>query len=358
MITPIIFFLVSRVAIFAFVELSLRVDPNLHNAPGEIDSGNRIVQGLTRWDGGWFFLIARDGYTQPKETNFFPLFPVMSRAISAMTGLSIAMSMLICANACSLVGLIVVYRIFSDLADETTARAALALLVAWPFSFFHAAAYPESMMMLSTAAATWLGMRRRHWLAGFALGFGVLARHLTALGGFTLIALHIEQRGIHPRRLILDRSFAALVVPVVMIAVYLGYLAWRFDDWRVWYTARDEWGRSAWWGLPALLTDQGARSPEILFYVAMSIVPGIGAIALLRRSRTRALGAFALSLMLLLWTTGIAGLGRYSAACWPAFLPIGSCLAKRPTLLVAAVIALALLQAVMLYLFVHLYPIL
>ena len=77
-----------------------------------------------------------------------------------------------------------------------------------------------------------------------------------------------------------------------------------------------------------------------------------------RNSRTRAFAAFALSLMLLLWLTGIAGLGRYSAACWPAFLPIGASFARRPIALCAVITVLAMLQCLMLYLFVHLYPIL
>ena len=48
-------------------------------------------------------------------------------------------------------------------------RTATGLLVAWPFSFFQAAAYPESIMLASTAVAVYLALRRRHVPAGAAL---------------------------------------------------------------------------------------------------------------------------------------------------------------------------------------------
>ena len=66
---------------------------------------------------------------------------------------------------------------------------------------------------------------------------------------------------------------------------------------------------------------------------------------------------FAVGLMLTLWTVGLAGLGRYSASCWPAFLPLGAWLAKRPSLLMPCVCAGALLQGLFLYLFAHWYNI-
>ena len=67
--------------------------------------------------------------------------------------------------------------------------------------------------------------------------------------------------------------------------------------------------------------------------------------------------AFAVSLAALVWLTGLFGLGRYCASCWPAFLPLGIALARRPVALWVAVALSALGQCFVLYLYCHVYPI-
>ncbi|MBC8106485.1 MAG: hypothetical protein H7Z14_07845, partial [Anaerolineae bacterium] len=352
-ITPIAIFIISRVLIFSVTGLTLHFDRTTHNAQAPVDS-NLVVQGMTRWDGGWFIRIAQNGYVERADTNFFPLFPLMGRWVSRISGLSIPASMVLCANVCSLAALIVVYRIFTELDGERVATAALALVVAWPFSFFYAAAYPESIMMLSTAGAIWLAMRRRHLSGGAVLGIGILARHLTALGGLTLLAVQIKERGLHPRRLIFHRDFIGLLLPLAMLSFYFVFLQSQFGDWRIWMRARSDWGSSAWWGVYEFFTQASVRKPEIVFYLVLSIIPGLGAALLLTRRRWRMLAPFAIALMLLLWFCGIAGLGRYSSSCWPAFLPLGAWLATRKVLLICAICVLAICQGMMLYLFVHL----
>ena len=56
-------------------------------------------------------------------------------------------------------------------------------------------------------------------------------------------------------------------------------------------------------------------------------------------------------MMALFLAVGACGLGRYSASCWPAFLPRGVRLRRRPPLQAPIVIALALLQGLFLHLF-------
>jgi hypothetical protein len=355
---PILIFILSRAAIFTVAGFSLLVDKNLYRHQPALDN-NLVIQGLSRWDGQWFVSIARDGYAQAANTNFFPLFPILGRSVSRMTGLSLAAALVLVANLFSLAAFSLVYRIFLDLEDEPTAIAALALLVAWPFSFFQAAAYPESIMMLATALSIYLATRHRHLSAGAVLGTGILARHLTALAGLSLLAQQIKERGLRPSRLILHRDFIGLLLPIAIAWIYLGYLWIHFGDWRVFVAVRGQgWGESAWWGIFHFFTQSEVRRPEIILYLILSIFPAIGAALLLSRSRWRILSAFALGLMLLLYAIGVGGLGRYSASCWPAFLPLGALLANRRVLLTSLICAFAIVQGMMLYLFVHTYTIL
>jgi hypothetical protein len=57
--------------------------------------------------------------------------------------------------------------------------------------------------------------------------------------------------------------------------------------------------------------------------------------------------------MLTLWLVGISALGRYSASCWPAFLPLGVWLERRPALALAVVGFSAMLQMIFFFLHTH-----
>jgi hypothetical protein len=88
-----------------------------------------------------------------------------------------------------------------------------------------------------------------------------------------------------------------------------------------------------------------------------ALIPTVGAIALVSRKQWTDLAAFALSLLLVVWVVGLLGLGRYAASCWPAFLPLGVWLAKRPSWQGPIVGMLAVFQGLFFYLFVRQFPI-
>ena len=58
-------------------------------------------------------------------------------------------------------------------------------------------------------------------------------------------------------------------------------------------------------------------------YLPFALLPTVGALALLRKPQWWELAAFALILVIVNGAVGIVALGRYMAACWPAFLPLG-----------------------------------
>ena len=62
--------------------------------------------------------------------------------------------------------------------------------------------------------------------------------------------------------------------------------------------------------------------------------------------------------MAILWGVGVWGLGRYSASCWPAFLPLGAWLSKRANFQGPIIALLAVFQGLFFYLFAHQFPIL
>lgn len=351
---PLSVFAFSRAAILFVAHWSLRMDPRLHRGEGVLKTP--ALDSLCWWDCGWFTRIALDGYEQAHWTNFFPLFPLAGRVVHTVTGLSVPYSLILVSNLCALGAAILVYRIFERLEGAAVARAGLTLWVAWPFAFFHATGYPESLMSLTTAGAILLAMNRRHVLAGIVLGTGFLGRHLTMIGGTALLAEQLQQRGIHPRRFIWHPAFLGLVAPFAVGGVYLAYQYARFGDALSFLHARSTgWGNAAWFGLPHFFLN--AHAPEITSYVILSVIPGIGALVLWSRRKWWTLGAYGLSLMVVLWAIGLMGLGRYTGSCWPAFLPLGLLVTRYPWLRLPAVLAFAVMQGMYLYLFTHSYPI-
>jgi hypothetical protein len=96
-------------------------------------------------------------------------------------------------------------------------------------------------------------------------------------------------------------------------------------------------------------------NPEYYYYMAIGLLPALGAIALLSKKTWHVLAAAAVTSMFVFYTSGVVGLGRYSASVWPAFLPLGVFLSSRPALQAPVVIGLAMLQGVFFFLFSHQY---
>lgn len=361
-VPPLLIWLCSRVALLIFSMTSLHLHPKLWTDHQLLAFATlfRPLDGFCRWDCSFFDRIARNGYLRAQDTNFFPLYPLLTRWLHQLTGLHIDLALLAVSNLAGLAALLVIARIFARLSGPEDTHWALLLFAAYPFAFFQATAYPESLMILCSAVAILLALQGHHWSAGIALGVGVLARHLTMFAGAGLLAAQIRQRGLRPRRLLLHPAILGLVIPWLFLGGYCLYQARTFGDPLAFWHARAGWGPRAWWGIAQLLTtsERDIDTRIMLAYVPFALLPTLGAIALATRRRWAELAAFALVLFGVLWATGIWGLGRYSASCWPAFLPLGVWAARHPIARYAVLGVLIVAQGVFFYLFVHQYPIL
>jgi hypothetical protein len=361
---PLLLFLITRIALLGFAQIAMTLVPTLAFEFGsrEFIRDYPFLDGLCRWDCWHFGTIARDGYTEAKWTNFFPLLPLMVRALHELTGIPINLALLIVPNLACLGAYLLIYRMFTLLADEQSARWGLSLFAAYPFAFFHAMGYPESLMIVASALALFLALRGQHLAAGVALGLGVLSRHLTMFAGAGLLMAQVRERGLHPRRLLLSPSILGLLIPWISLGLYSFYQYRSFGSALAFAEARDQppWSELAWWGIVDLLTATqfNEHMPIMYTYIPFALLPTIGAIGLFSKNQWVELAAFAVIFMLSMWGIGAWGLGRYSASCWPAFLPLGVWLANHPQLQGPVIALLALFQGLFFYLHAHMFPIL
>lgn len=361
---PVLLWVCTRVGLLAFsgIGMSLirslwwehRTEPFLKPYPA--------LEGLCRWDCEHFARIARQGYHQAWEVNFFPLYPLLARALSWATGLHNDLAILLLPNIAGLGAYLVIYRIFEMLADAPSARWGLALFAAYPFAFFQATGYPESLMIFFSALSILLALRGHHIWAGVMLGTGVLVRHLTMFAGAALLAAQIRQRGIHPRRFLLHPAILGLAIPWLFLGGYSFFQYKVFGNPLAFAAARGKppWNEMAWWGVQDLLrtTQTNEHVRAMYSYIPFALLTTAGALALAFKKPWIELAAFAITFSLVLWWIGMWGLGRYSASVWPAFLPLGVWVAKRPYAQAPALVILALFQGLYFFLFTHQFAIL
>ena len=132
--------------------------PGWHNA----------VDGMQRWDAGWFSWIAADGYGSGSGLDagariaFFPAFPALEAAAAAATGLSTPVAGVVVSNLAYLASLIALFLLTAAELGERNARWATAFFAAMPTSFFLLAPYSESLFLLLTLLA-FLWARRSRW---------------------------------------------------------------------------------------------------------------------------------------------------------------------------------------------------
>jgi Gpi18-like mannosyltransferase len=301
-----------------------------------------------------------EGFVEVESAKVFPLYPAVGWVVSRVTGWPAAVSLLVVANLSSLASYFVLYRLFQKYESPAAARWALMLFVAYPFAYYQSAAYSEPMMILASASAFLLASQSRHLSAGTALGLGMLARHVTIFYGPGLFVQQVLQRGMRPGRLLFRIGFLGLAIPFVFLASWSWYLGKKVGDpLAYWHSREIGWGPLVNWSVGQMLEHFKLHEhPEFFFYAAVAIIPMCGTIALFTKRRTLALGAAALSLLTAAYLGGGVGFGRYSSACWPAFLPLGAMLSRRPLWQGPIVGALMLLQGMFFWLFSHQWPVL
>jgi hypothetical protein len=351
---PVGLWLATRLSLLVLGYLSLKLTPGLRPSASMSLHDYPALDALCCWDCGWFDTLARRGYANATETNFWPGLPMAARVLSKLTGMAVGFSVLIISNLACLGAYLTIDRIFTRLDGARAAHVALALFAAYPFAFFHASGYPETIMIFSSALALLLAMSGQHAAAGIALGLGILSRHLTVLLGGGLLAAQLRQRGL--RRFFATPSFLALALPFAVAGIYMVY-CWRaFGDPLSFWRARNAWGNTAWWSVFDAIR-QVHKRPHIISFAPFALVPTIGAFCLLGSRKYAELAAAVLPLALVLWLIGAFGLGRYSASCWPAFLPIGKWYLRHPRWQVPLLLFFCLAQGWFFFLHSHGYEI-
>jgi hypothetical protein len=281
---------------------------------------------LESWDGGWYRRVAAQGYLlvpgRQSDPAFFPLFPILLRALHAM-GFSYFTSGVLLANLAFLVAVLAFYELGRELLPEQDARRAAVYASVFPMGFVFSMGYPESLVFAAIALAASFALRGRWIAAAAAGGIAALARPEGLLFVLPLTAL-VLRRWHELSRADRGRALAAVLAPAVTLLTYPLYLSWSVHNVYAWAWAERGWGRSfkptglitAFLDLPPAVGQHPWLVRDVVFVVLYTLL-----LAVAWRAGVPAMWilAGALIVFIPLWSGSFTSEARFGLIALPAY---------------------------------------
>lgn len=302
---------------------------------------NYFLEGWARWDAGWFQGIAEEGYNNiaknlegQKDTAFFPVYPLLIRALNKIIP-NIYLCGILISNAAFFAALIILYKIINIHYDEKTAKHSLILFSVYPFSLFFRAMYSESIFLLFVVAAFYMGEKKR-WLP--ASLFAAAASATRIVGFLTiagLIVLYLEQCGFDRKKIKPDIFWTLL--GTAGLGGYMFFLGIKFGDPLIFVKNQRLPGWNS--GTPIetieesisvllsakLLTEQFYPLLKLFYILLFLICLGLCAVSWKKLKPTYFTWAL---LMILMASFGWRSMGRYTSLLFPLFISFALMLKK------------------------------
>jgi hypothetical protein len=175
--------------------------------------GDLVFGPFARWDAGWFVAIARDGYQNRQSAAFFPLYPLVVRALAWVVRSEVVAGTLV--SVASAAG------VATLLLRSVRARDAVLLIALYPLAFVFTAPYSDAFFLVLALGSFLAALRGRSVLAGVLGGLAVAAR-LLGLALLPALIVLLWRRG--PKRL------APLALLPATLGVFMLYLHEHFGD--------------------------------------------------------------------------------------------------------------------------------
>lgn len=318
----------------AFVVSRLLILAAIYVAPTILEPGTGgyadAFGTLTRWDGSWYLGIVNDGYnfTPGKHSNigFFPGYPLLVKIASALIP-NTAVAALVVSNVAFLIAALLLNALIRrEYVDDNVSRAAIALLMFSPVSFFFSAAYTESTFLALSLGAFTAALNRQWLVAGLCGMLLAATRNIGVLISIPLLLEFIRQAGTGPdrwRNLVQPRILLLGLVPAgFFLFLLFGYM--KFGDPFVYMRATALWNRTA--SAPwVTIINSAYFAPFYQVLFGLVLVSGFALWAAAIRFRLRTSYVVWAGILLTIYICGnnLEAIPRYLSVVFPLFIAFG-----------------------------------
>lgn len=305
------------------------------------------------WDSAWYIRIAKTGYSYPAYA-FFPAYPLLIRAGSALTGEYWASSLIVSFSLGTLA-----VPMFQVLAEHYVGRreAAVSTLLFGlfpPTFFFTSIAYTESLFAV-TILGTWILCLRKRYLSSTVLA--AIAAVTKVYGVLIALPLAMSTFDQHDRKNVL----LALLVPSATILAWSSYLFNLTGDWMAYWSSQDYWKKGWPFGINStvrfIVESTGTRERGVVglekmcvIIILLFIVVLFGVLVVASLDVDKDFGTYATLLFLFLTTFGnVWSFFRF----FPFIMPVWITLKTKSVLVpIAAILVFPVISLVIWYRFV------
>jgi Gpi18-like mannosyltransferase len=184
-----------------------------------------VFNTFAQWDAGWFIRIADRGYDVEQSASFFPLYPLVTRAVAEVLQSTVIAGVLVSLVAAGIAA-IAVFRVAQRLLGDAVASDSVLFLALFPFAFVFTAVYSDALFLALASWSLLAALRQQAVLASILGALAVATRPTgLALLPALLVLLWPKERTLPS----VSRLLALVLLPAALGA-YALYLHFHFGD--------------------------------------------------------------------------------------------------------------------------------
>lgn len=284
-----------------------------------------IIDLRVHWDSFWYLKIAREGYEyipgQLSSIAFFPLYPLLIRAISGIPLIQPALAGWFISTISLGVGLIFLYKLVKKFHPSIDPLEPVVLFLIFPTAFFLNSVYTESLFLAISIIFFYYLLQKKFVTAAIFLTLASLCK---INGLFLLAPFSFEYLKTYGLKKFFNVNLFSFIIAILGILILITYQYIQFNEPLAFLKAQMEWGRKFVFNPEHFQFTTSASYANLstdLIFLAVSIATGI----LLLRYSKASYGIYILFATLAAISTGtLMSISRFTLILFPIFILVAS----------------------------------
>ncbi|MDO8555323.1 MAG: mannosyltransferase family protein [bacterium] len=343
------FFAINIFALLASNRLNLQGDTAYTWIDPTKFSQNQTWNPITlhaKWDSFWYLDVAQNGYSFQGENKlsniaFFPLYPLLTRAISPIFNNNLILSGWFLSTFFLFLAVVYLYKLATEFHKNINPKLAIIFLLIFPTSFFLNAVYAESLFLFLATASFYYALKKNYFLAGIIGFFASLTRVTGILLFLPLLWEYFSNFGF---RRVFNLKLASLFLVPLGTIVFSLYHYLKFGDLLLYFKVSSWWGRSFALNKDHFLLLTNSSIVNFALDSLLVIFALIASYFIFKKLRA-SYGIYSLSAILLPLSTGtLMSVNRYILMIFPLYLLLASIKNRnlQQTIIFASILLLAM----------------